>query len=265
MTGWCVLGIRPTVTLAQDGPAALRDRYDLIYRHRAAGPHALWQADQTLLDSMVLDANGEAVRPWLTIIRDDYARAVAGYTIFLGAPTALQTALALRQALGSKQHAASPVCGIPDGLHVDHGSDVTSTPLAQVAADLHCHLVYATVGRPQGRGKGERLFGTLHTAWLAALPGYLRQGPPAPPPRLSLPELDATIGDYCLGIYHTRPHRATGLAPIQAWLGLGWLPRLPESLEEWDLLLVMVAKPRMVRRDGGHCQGLRYIDPTLAV
>jgi putative transposase len=62
------------VTLAQDGPAALRDRYDLIYRHRAAGSHALWQADQTLLDSMVLDANGEAVRPWLTIIKDDYAR-----------------------------------------------------------------------------------------------------------------------------------------------------------------------------------------------
>ena len=39
---------------------------------------------------------------------------------------------------------------------------------------------------------------------------------------------------------------------------------MPESLEELDLLLVMVAKPRMVRRDGVHFQGLRYIDPTLA-
>jgi putative transposase len=65
-------------------------------------------------------------------------------------------------------------------------------------------------------------------------------------------------------MYNTRSHRATGLAPIKAWLGLGWLPRLPESLEEVDLLLVMVAKPRMVRRDGGHFQGLRYIAPTLA-
>jgi len=67
-----------------------------------------------------------------------------------------------------------------------------------------------------------------------------------------------------LGIYNNRPHRETGLAPIKAWLGLGWLPRMPESLEELDLLLVMVAKPRMVRRDGVHFQGLRYIDPTLA-
>jgi len=39
---------------------------------------------------------------------------------------------------------------------------------------------------------------------------------------------------------------------------------MPESLEELDLLLVMVAKPRMVRRDGVHFQGLRYMDPTLA-
>ena len=82
------------VTLAQNGPAAFRDRYELIYRHRAACPNAIWQADHTLLDMMILDANGEAVRPWLTLIMDDYSRAIAGYALFLGAPTVLQTALA---------------------------------------------------------------------------------------------------------------------------------------------------------------------------
>src|SRR6266567_8096472 len=252
------------VTLAQDGPAAFRDRYARISRHRAECPNALWQADHTLLDLMVLDANGEAVRPWLTIIMDDYSRAVAGYTIFLGAPTALQTALALRQAMWSKQNAAWPVCGIPDVLHVDHGSDFTSTHLEQVAADLHFQLVYSTVGRPQGRGKVARLFGTLNTECLAALPGHLSQGKPTIPPRLSLPELDATLGDYFLGIYHNRPHRETGMAPLKAWRGQGWLPRMPDSLEALDLLLVMVAQSRMVRRDGVHFQGLRSMDPTLA-
>jgi putative transposase len=252
------------VTLAQDGPAAFRDRYELIYRHRAEGPNALWQADHTLLDVLVLDANGEAVRPWLTIIMDDYSRAVAGYTIFLEAPTTLQTALALRQAMWRKQQAAWPVCGIPDVLYVDHGSDFTSTHLEQVAADLHFQLVFSSVGRPQGRGKVERLFGTLNTECLAALPGYLRQGQPTTLPRLSLSELDTTIGDYFLGIYNNRAHYETGLAPIKAWLGQGWLPRMPNSLEELDLLLVMVATSRMVRRDGVHFQGLRYMDPTLA-
>ncbi|WP_198143110.1 leucine zipper domain-containing protein [Paracoccus sp. 228] len=38
------------VTLAQDGPAAFRDRFELIHRHRAEAPNALWQADHTLLD-----------------------------------------------------------------------------------------------------------------------------------------------------------------------------------------------------------------------
>ena len=252
------------VTLAQDGPVAFRDRYELLYRHRAEGPNAIWQADHTLLDILVLDANGATVRPWLTLILDDYSRVVAGYTLFLGAPTALQTALALRQAIWRKPHAAWPVCGIPDVLHVDHGSDFTSTHLEQVAADLHCQLVYSTVGRPQGRGKVERLFGTLNTECLATLPGYLRHGKPATPPRLSLPDLDITLSDYFLGTYNTRPHREIGMAPLKAWLGQGWLPRVPESLEALDLLLVMVAQSRMVRRDGVHFQGLRYMDPTLA-
>ena len=93
------------------------------------------------------------MRPWLTIIMDDYSRAVAGYPLFLEAPTTLQTALALRQAMWCKPQAAWPVCGIPDVLYVDHGSDFTSTHLEQVAVDLHFQLVFASVGRPQGRGK----------------------------------------------------------------------------------------------------------------
>jgi putative transposase len=36
------------VTLAHEGAAAFRDRYELIHRHRATAPNALWQADHTL-------------------------------------------------------------------------------------------------------------------------------------------------------------------------------------------------------------------------
>src|SRR3546814_5939336 len=39
---------------------------------------------------------------------------------------------------------------------------------------------------------------------------------------------------------------------------------MPETLEELDALLVMVAKPRIVHRDGIRFEGLRYFDPTLA-
>ncbi len=44
----------------------------------------------------------------------------------------------------------------------------------------------------------------------------------------------------------------------------GFLPRLPESAEQLDLLLLTVPTARRVHRDGIHFQGLRYLDLTLA-
>ena len=252
------------VTLAQDGPAAFRDRFELVHCHRAAAPNALWQADHTLLDLLILDEGGKPARPWLTTVVDDHSRAIAGYSLFLGAPCVLNTCLALRHAIWRKADPAWPVCGIPDVLYVDHGSDFTSQHLDQVAASLRFRLVYSAVGRPQGRGKIERLFGTFNTELLPELPGHLAGSKPATPPRLSLAELDRAIGAFIADTYHARPHSETGERPLDAWRGGGFLPRSPESLQDLDLLLVMLAKPRCVRRDGIHFQGLRYIDPVLA-
>jgi putative transposase len=252
------------VTLAQDGAAAYRDRYELIYRHRATTPNALWQADHTMLDILVLDANGTAVRPWLTVIMDDHSRAIAGYLVFLGAPSALQTSLALRQAIWRKQSPDWPVCGVPDVLYVDHGSDFTSEHLDQAAAALRFQIIYSAVARPQGRGKIERFFGTVNTEVLSDLPGCLAHGKPAIRPKLSLTELDAAIGAWIIGTYNTRVHREIGITPISCWCGKGWLPQMPDSFEDLDLLLVMVAKPRTVRRDGVYFQGLRFMSPILA-
>ena len=41
-------------------------------------------------------------------------------------------------------------------------------------------------------------------------------------------------------------------------------PRMAESLEQLDLLLLTVAKARKIQPDGVRFQGMRYIDPTLA-
>ena len=52
--------------------------------------------------------------------------------------------------------------------------------------------------------------------------------------------------------------------PRSAWIADGWLPRLPDSLQALDGLLLTVARSRTVRRDGIHFQGMRYVAPTLA-
>ena len=99
----------------------------------------IWQADHTPLDLWVRDERDQPARPWLTVItviRDDCSRAVAGYSLNLTAPSALQTALALRQAIWRKPEPHWHVCGIPETFYTDHGSDFTSQHLEQVAADL---------------------------------------------------------------------------------------------------------------------------------
>jgi transposase-like protein len=48
------------------------------------------------------------------------------------------------------------------------------------------------------------------------------------------------------------------------WDARSFLPRLPDSLEQLDLLLLTVSRPRKVHPDGIHFQDLRYQDPTLA-
>ena len=251
-------------TLAQQGTAAYRDTYELAWRHRAKRPNAIWQADHTELDILVLDANLKPARPWLTTILDDYSRAICGYMLFLGAPSAMNTALALRQGIWPKAGPEWPMCGIPDVLYVDHGSDFTSKHLTQTAKDLHFEITYSTVARPQGRGKIERFYGTVNTELLTELPGHLARGHTPPAPVLTLQELDTAIGRFITEDYHQREHPEIKATPHHAWTSDGWLPRLPATMDELNLLLLTVAKPRIVHRDGVHFQGLRYVSPLLA-
>jgi putative transposase len=230
--------------LAHDGPKRYADHYELLYRREASRPNEMWQADHTELDLWVLDERGQPARPWLTIVLDDYSRAVAGYAVSLHAPSSIQTALALRQAIWRKGNPHWTVCGIPEVFYNDHGSDFTSEHLEQVAADLHMAVVFSTAGKPRGRGKIERVFGTVNQMFLSDQPGYSPAGAARAQPQLTLPELDRRLRQFLVETYNHRTHTETGVTPRARWEAAGFLPRLPETPEELDLLLLTVAKPR---------------------
>lgn len=259
-----VRGIEPArIALATDA-AGYRDRHELVHRREAGASNEMWQADHTVLDVVILDDRGAPVRPWLTVVLDDHSRAVAGYLLTTDAPSAMNTALALRQAIWRKDDPAWHVCGIPEQLYVDNGSDFISEHVEQACIALKIRLVHSRPGRPRGRGKIERLFRTINDMFLPDVPGHLIGGRPLSPPSIDLAELTGRFERFLHDVYHRRMHGTTGEAPVARWQAGGFLPALPESREALDMLLLRVPKPRKVGRDGIRFMGRRYVEPTLA-
>jgi hypothetical protein len=65
------------LTLAHEGKKAYSATFDLVHRREAERPNAIWQTDHTLLDILVQREGENPAQPWLTVILDDYSRAVA--------------------------------------------------------------------------------------------------------------------------------------------------------------------------------------------
>ena len=245
------------MTMAHAGTKVFSDTFDLLQRIEAPAPNAIWQADHTELDILIFDEHREARKPWLTIILDDYSRAVAGYFLSFASPSAMQTALTLRQAIWRKAQPGWHVCGIPEVLYTDHGTDFTSRHIEQVAADLKIRLVFSGIGKPRGRGKIERFFSTVTQVFLQRLPGYA-PGAARVKASLTLPSLAAEFEGFLLREYHLMPHTSTEAPPQARWEAGGFLPQMPASLEHLDLLLMTVAKARRVHQDGIHFLGMLH-------
>jgi putative transposase len=103
---------------------------------------------------------------------------VAGYFLSFEDPSALNTSHALRQAIWRNEDPHCTVCGIPDVLYTDNGSDFTSQHLEQVSADLKIRLVFSIPGKPRGRGRIERFFSTVNEMFLC---GWTVMRQPAEP------------------------------------------------------------------------------------
>ena len=97
------------------------------------------------------------------------------------------------------------MCGIPDVLYTDHGSDLTSRHLEQVGADLRIRLVFSLPGKPRGRGRIERLFSTVNEMFLCELDGYAPAGGAVRgKPTLTLADFEARFRTFLLDVYHRR-------------------------------------------------------------
>lgn len=155
----------------------------------------------------------EKRRPWLSVIIDDFSRAVAGYFISFENPSAVNTSLMLYQAIWRKENSEWPICGIPEKFYTDHGSDFTSKHLEQVAIDLKMELFFSTIVVPRGRGKVERFFQTVNQLLLEKLPGYLKNR--TRDSLLIIQELEQKIEDFLIYEYNHRKHSSIQTTPVK--------------------------------------------------
>jgi putative transposase len=242
-------------TLAKYGDKAYADKYEIIMRRESKYPNQVWQVDHCLLNLKVVHKDNAKEQPWLTIIIDDFSRAIMGFCLFIGAPSAIQTALALRKAIWYKQDKNWLVCGILEILYTDHGTDFTSAHIDYVCADLKIQLIHSIVGKPKGRGKVERFFLSLEQKLIEQLKMDSKT--------YKLEELEELIKDFIINDYHNAIHSTTGEAPMALWNKHQIIPQMPDSIEKLNLLLLTAKKSRIVQRDGIRFAGFRYFHPNL--
>jgi putative transposase len=251
-------------TLAHDGKKAYNQQFGLAHRFEADGPNEIWQADHTLLDIRVLDARRQAFKPWLTVIIDDYSRAIPGYFLGFEPPSSVRIALALRHAIWRKEEPNWTICGIPEKFYSDRGSDFMSNHIDQVAIDLKFDTIQTEPDDPQGKGKCERFFLTVTESFLSKSPGYAPEGYGDVEAVLTIEQFEERFKSWLTTDYLLGVHSETKVPPKDRWESFPFVPRMPDSIEQLDLLLLTVTQTRRVRRDGIRFSGFRYFDVSLS-
>lgn len=175
-------------------------------RFEAESRNELWTGDA--LHGPLIDGR----RTFLFCFIDDHSRLLVGYR-WAAREDVLNASRALRAGIAAR--------GLPKAVYVDNGSPFVSGQLLRACAVLGVRLIHSTPGRPEGRGKIERVFRTVRQQLLVEL----EDRPPA-----SLEELGQVFQAWVEQVYHRRVHSETGQAPLERFLADG-APTVPTERE----------------------------------
>jgi putative transposase len=146
---------------------------------------------------------------------DDHSRLFSGYR-WVTAEDTLRAETALRIGLASR--------GLPDAVYLDNGSPFVSHQLLRACASLGIRMIHSRPGRPEGRGKIERVFRTVRDQFLVEVT-HSEIG--------SVSRLNELFAAWVEAVYHHATHSETQMTPLERFAG-GGTPRYPsaEALHE---------------------------------
>ncbi|HEY0557745.1 MAG TPA: DDE-type integrase/transposase/recombinase [Thermoanaerobaculia bacterium] len=201
-------------------------------------PHVndLWTSDLMYGPRLLVPGRRDGGKTYLYAFLDDASRMVP-FAAFYLVENAACFQDALKQALLRR--------GLPRRLYCDNGATFRTHHLQVICATLNISLVHSRPHKPRGRGKIERFFRHVRTAFMPHLTQEILS---------DLASLNRVFWAWLEAEYHQTPHGGLeGQTPLDRFLDDQALVRpAPEQLELWLRMSVArrVGKDRVVHLDG---------------
>ena len=216
---------------------------DTFRRRRQILPGIEVQVDSTPGDVFVRIANGDCVRPTITIMVDVATRSIIAATIRITAAKGYDHALLLGQALVPypnkpdrsttrtlvsiarpdhpllspeakyRAESARPMIS-PRRIHMDNGKDFLSVVFHSACAQFGIDVSLAPIANGSAKGIVERTFESINSLFMSSLPGYLANTPanrglkPEGENLLTISALTELFDDWIANVWQNRPHEA---------------------------------------------------------
>lgn len=220
-----------SVKFARKGALGIRQwqraSASVVTQQKTSFSNELWQGDDTPPEIWVrkkIKGNWKAHKVHISVLLDDYSRAVPGILVSTKPPDAWTVSLLFRQAMLPDGIPGSGVCGIPFNAESDRGANWISKSAQNMLQAVGINAVIDAPYYPNLKGKVERFFQHLDSNCLRKLPGHFAaigstEGAAQKHVHelLTLEQLKDEIFHWITNVYHQKVHSATGRKPLELW------------------------------------------------
>lgn len=247
------------------------------------------QIDHTVADLFIIDPEQHQalMRPFLTLVFDEYSRCILGFRLSLSPPSTLSVAMALHHAVFPKAEYCRrmgietpwEMYGKPDSLFTDNAAEFDSAGLILGCQHYDINHTFRPLDKPEYGGRIERFIGTL-MGRLTLIPGATgnnirERGKGYDPEKhaiYTLEEAERRVA-HMIAIYHREVHSSLKVEPRQRWKegivgndaipGRG-LPAYPTDPERF-LIDFLPAARRTLQEYGVMINCFKYNWPVLRI
>ncbi|MEC3998881.1 transposase family protein [Actinacidiphila sp. DG2A-62] len=252
------------------GPEAAR-AHDVFGKRPASWRNHAWESDHVQAPLLV-DADGDLVRPWITWFIDTATKVITGTAVTPGHPSRASVLAALRAAV-VREEPYGPAGGVPEQVRVDRGKDFLSTAVTTALGAMGVTVKDLPAYSPHLKGTVENLNRAADRMLFAALPGYTagptarrgsgRRGRTAgsekPASTLSFQDFTEQVltwTNWWNTAHH--PKALSGRTPLEAWQADPTPVTDIPAADLWAFTLEDDGRPRKLTGHGVHWRGRTY-------